>query len=104
METVLGLVAAALGVALVPSLFSETTRDGVVFRELSGAGSPVPYEALACGKAITLPRWKPSSRREFERRMVSNGDAANECLARVGGVPATGRRPRSPLRTMPKKI
>ena len=45
METVLGLVAAGLGVALVSSPFRETGREGVVFRALAGAGSPVPYQA-----------------------------------------------------------
>jgi DNA-binding transcriptional LysR family regulator len=56
METIIGLVAAGLGIALVPSLFSATPREGVVFRELTGAGSPVPYEtALAWRKGNNLP-------------------------------------------------
>jgi DNA-binding transcriptional LysR family regulator len=56
METIVGLVAAGLGVALVPSLFSESPREGVLFRELAGAGSPVPYEvALAWRKDDKTP-------------------------------------------------
>jgi DNA-binding transcriptional LysR family regulator len=56
METIIGLVAADLGVALVPSLFSGTPREGVVFRELCGTGAPVPYEtALAWRKGNNLP-------------------------------------------------
>ncbi|HWK46890.1 MAG TPA: LysR family transcriptional regulator [Stellaceae bacterium] len=48
METIVSLVAAGLSVALVPNLFNEAGRDGVVFRPLAGPGSPVPYEvALA---------------------------------------------------------
>lgn len=43
METIVGLVAAGLGVALVPELFRSSNRDGVVFRDLAGAGTPVPY-------------------------------------------------------------
>lgn len=56
METIVGLVASGLGVALVPSLFSETAREGVIFRELTGAGSPVPYDvALAWRAGTNLP-------------------------------------------------
>ncbi|WP_286182149.1 LysR family transcriptional regulator [Rhizobium sp. ICMP 5592] len=59
METIIGLVAAGLGVALVPRLFNETPREGVVFRELTGSGSPVPYEtALAWRKDNHLPTLK----------------------------------------------
>lgn len=56
METIVGLVAAGLGVALVPSLFAETSREGVVFWELGGAGSPIAYEvALARRRGNNLP-------------------------------------------------
>jgi DNA-binding transcriptional LysR family regulator len=48
METIIGLVAAGLGVALVPELFKATGWDGVVFRPIGGIVGPVPYEvALA---------------------------------------------------------
>ncbi|MBS0519809.1 MAG: LysR family transcriptional regulator [Proteobacteria bacterium] len=48
METILGLVAAELGVALVPDLFRATGWDRVVFRPLRGPGAPVDYRvALA---------------------------------------------------------
>ncbi|WP_254599765.1 hypothetical protein [Cupriavidus gilardii] len=36
METIVGLVAAGLGVALVPELFRSSNREGVVFRDLAG--------------------------------------------------------------------
>ncbi|WP_027163453.1 LysR family transcriptional regulator [Mesorhizobium sp. WSM1293] len=56
METIVGLVAAGLGVALVPALFGETVREGVAFRDLAGAGSPIPYEvALAWRKGDNRP-------------------------------------------------
>ncbi len=59
METIIGLVAAGLGVALVPSLFNDMPREGVVFRELIGTGAPVPYEtALAWRKGNNLPALK----------------------------------------------
>jgi DNA-binding transcriptional LysR family regulator len=45
METIVGLVAAGLGVALVPEPMSDTRRRGVTLRALSGPGTPVPYEA-----------------------------------------------------------
>ncbi|VIO72392.1 HTH-type transcriptional regulator BenM [Bradyrhizobium ivorense] len=46
METIVGLVAAGLGVALVPALFKTTGWSSVVFRAIDG--TPVPYEvALA---------------------------------------------------------
>jgi DNA-binding transcriptional LysR family regulator len=66
METIIGLVAAGLGVALVPSLFSQTSREGVVFRELTGAGSPVPYEvALAWRTGNRLPALEAFVRTEL---------------------------------------
>ncbi len=43
METIIGLVAAGLGVALVPELFRLSNREGVIFRDLVGAGTPIPY-------------------------------------------------------------
>jgi DNA-binding transcriptional LysR family regulator len=48
METIVGLVAAGLGVALVPRLFETTGWAGVVFRSIGGVAAPVPYDvALA---------------------------------------------------------
>lgn len=48
METIVGLVAAGLGVALVPELFKDAGWKGVAFRALKGPGAPVPYKvALA---------------------------------------------------------
>jgi DNA-binding transcriptional LysR family regulator len=43
MQTIGGLVAGGVGIALMPALFAVLKSPGVVFRELSGAGSPVPY-------------------------------------------------------------
>ncbi|MGO2435961.1 MAG: LysR family transcriptional regulator [Serratia proteamaculans] len=43
MQTIGGLVAGGVGIALMPALFAVLQSPGVVFRELSGAGSPVPY-------------------------------------------------------------
>jgi DNA-binding transcriptional LysR family regulator len=43
METIISLVAAGLGVAVVPELFRSSPRDGVVFRNVEGAGTPIPY-------------------------------------------------------------
>jgi len=44
MDTIVGLVAAGLGVALVPRLNRSERADDVVFRPLTGAGVPVLYE------------------------------------------------------------
>jgi len=43
METILGLVTAELGVALVPDLFRNAGWDRVVFRALRGLGAPIDY-------------------------------------------------------------
>ncbi|CAI0932692.1 LysR family transcriptional regulator [Serratia entomophila] len=43
METIIGLVAAGLGVALVPELFRAPNREGVIFRDLVGIGTPISY-------------------------------------------------------------
>jgi DNA-binding transcriptional LysR family regulator len=44
METIIGLVAAGLGVSLVPPTLAEIGRVDVAFRTLRGPGSPVAYE------------------------------------------------------------
>ncbi|MDR3436560.1 LysR family transcriptional regulator [Telmatospirillum sp.] len=44
METILGLVSAGLGVALVPDFLQTGGWDDVDFRPLAGSGTPVPYE------------------------------------------------------------
>lgn len=43
METILGLVAAELGVAVVPDLFRTSGWERVVFRTLRGPGAPIDY-------------------------------------------------------------
>ncbi|KWV58385.1 LysR family transcriptional regulator [Bradyrhizobium macuxiense] len=54
METIVGLVAAGLGVALVPELFRTTGWDNVVFRTIGDAA--VPYEvALAWRRNDSSP-------------------------------------------------
>jgi DNA-binding transcriptional LysR family regulator len=48
METISGLVAGAMGVALVSPSLAAVGRAGVVFRPLTGTATPVSYElALA---------------------------------------------------------
>lgn len=55
MQTIGGLVAGGEGVALMPSLFAALRPPGVVFRELSGIGTPVAYSlALAYRQASPL--------------------------------------------------
>jgi DNA-binding transcriptional LysR family regulator len=44
METIVGLVAAGLGVALVPKLLETAGWHDVGFRRLAGAGTPVRYD------------------------------------------------------------
>ncbi|MCA6123676.1 LysR family transcriptional regulator [Bradyrhizobium sp. WSM 1704] len=56
METIVGLVAAGLGVALVPALFRTAGWESVVFRGIDGGASPVPYEvALAWRRNDSSP-------------------------------------------------
>lgn len=43
METIIGLVAAGLGVSVVPKLFRSFPRDGVVYRDIQGGGTPITY-------------------------------------------------------------
>jgi len=48
METIIGLVAAGIGVSLVPERPLGVSHPGVVFRPLAGPGTPIPYQmALA---------------------------------------------------------
>lgn len=48
METIIGLVAAGIGVSLVPERPPGASHPGVVFRPLAGPGTPIPYQvALA---------------------------------------------------------
>lgn len=55
MQTIGGLVAGGVGISLMPALFARLQSPGVVFRELSGTGSPVPYTlALAWRTASPL--------------------------------------------------
>lgn len=55
MQTIGGLVAGGVGIALMPALFARLQSPGVVFRELRGTGSPVPYTlALAWRTASPL--------------------------------------------------
>lgn len=44
METIVNLVAGGMGVALVSRALAAGRRDGVVFRELAGPGTPVEFE------------------------------------------------------------
>ncbi|WP_089342315.1 LysR family transcriptional regulator [Burkholderia singularis] len=44
MDTIIGLVAANLGVGLVPEALASTDMASVKFRRLTGPGTPVPYE------------------------------------------------------------
>lgn len=48
MDTIIGLVAAGVGVSLVPERLPGASHPGVVFRPLIGPGTPIPYKvALA---------------------------------------------------------
>ena len=44
LHTALGLVAGGIGVALIPRLFVNVQTIGIDFLELTGIGSPIPYE------------------------------------------------------------
>lgn len=44
METIAGLVAGGLGVALVPASLAASGRRGAVFRDVRGPGTPIVYE------------------------------------------------------------
>ncbi|QTF07601.1 LysR family transcriptional regulator [Brenneria izadpanahii] len=56
METIIGLAAAGLGVALVPEFMRGGGWDNVAFRPLEGQGAPVAYEtALAWRKQDDAP-------------------------------------------------
>lgn len=56
METIVGLVAAGLGVALVPEFMRGSGWDNVAFRPLAGQDAPVAYEvAFAWRKQNNAP-------------------------------------------------
>ena len=55
MDTIASLVAGGMGVALVTRIIATANRPGVVFRDLTGIGSPVEYElAIAYGRSTPL--------------------------------------------------
>lgn len=55
MDTIVSLVAAGLGVSVVPPALAEAGRPGVRFRPLHGRGAPIRYElALAFARASPL--------------------------------------------------
>lgn len=89
MDTILGLIAGGLGVCLVPSALAKPPR-GVIFREISGPGTPVTYDLNAA--------W----RREDERPIVNTFlQTARSVLANTGAAPnaAPPSGPRSPSRS-----
>ncbi|WP_075353241.1 LysR family transcriptional regulator [Desulfovibrio sp. DV] len=53
METIISLVAGGIGIALVPSPMAKRSYPGVLFRPLSGAGMPIPYELALAYKQYT---------------------------------------------------
>jgi DNA-binding transcriptional LysR family regulator len=55
MDTIASLVAGGMGVGLVTRIIATANRPGVVFRELTGLGTPVEYElAIAYGRSTPL--------------------------------------------------
>jgi DNA-binding transcriptional LysR family regulator len=55
MDTIASLVAGGLGVGLVTRIIATANRPGVVFRALTGLGSPVEYElAIAYGRSFSI--------------------------------------------------
>ncbi|WP_253073667.1 LysR family substrate-binding domain-containing protein [Sodalis ligni] len=55
MQTALGLVAGGVGVAIVPHLLTSMRPIGVRFIELSGPGTPIPYDIALVSTNITNP-------------------------------------------------
>ena len=55
MDTIASLVAGGMGVGLVTRIIATANRPGVVFRDLTGIGTPVEYElAIAYGRSTPL--------------------------------------------------
>ena len=55
MDTIASLVAGGMGVGLVTRIIANVGRPGVVFRDLTGLGTPVEYElAVAYGRSTPL--------------------------------------------------
>jgi DNA-binding transcriptional LysR family regulator len=55
MDTIASLVAGGMGVGLVTRIIGAANRPGVVFRDLTGLGTPVEYElAIAYGRSTPL--------------------------------------------------
>jgi DNA-binding transcriptional LysR family regulator len=55
MDTIASLVAGGMGVGLVTRIIATANRPGVVFRDLTGLGTPVEYElAIAYGRSTPL--------------------------------------------------
>jgi DNA-binding transcriptional LysR family regulator len=60
MQTIVSLVAAEVGVAIVPASSSRSWRDGVAYLELEATG--VRATLTACWRLNTEnPRWRPFS-------------------------------------------
>jgi DNA-binding transcriptional LysR family regulator len=55
MDTIASLVAGGMGVGLVTRVIATANRPGIVFRDLTGPGTPVEYElAIAYGRSSPL--------------------------------------------------
>jgi DNA-binding transcriptional LysR family regulator len=72
MDTILGLIAGDLGVCLVPNKLAKPPH-GVVFREVTGPGTPVKYELSA---AWRHDEDKPTVKAflQMTRLIMANGD------------------------------
>ncbi len=69
MQTIVGLVSAGLGVALVPTSMAGLRRPGVCYRAIEPAGSPVSTELI----------WQPAALRPVTARLI---ELAREAAAK----------------------
>jgi DNA-binding transcriptional LysR family regulator len=82
MDTIASLVAGGMGVGLVTRIIATANRPGVVFRDLTGVGTPVEYElAIAYGRSTPLV---DAFMAVIRSRANSVGSAADESFAPKG--------------------
>lgn len=75
-HTVIGLVAAGIGIAVVPASMKRSRMEGVVFKPISGGAETVLEMAWPAGNTSSVLRNFLDAAREVSRSLVSNVQGA----------------------------